>query len=149
MTRSLIRPVGAPDILPMQSELNRMLNAMFDMDTAGITRRWMPAVDLVEREDAYTLNMDVPGMTREDLEIEVIGRSVVVTGSRSSEQEEQGDAWRHAERSFGTFSRSLELPFDIDPSTVNARVANGELCITIAKPAREAVGTRIDVESDV
>jgi HSP20 family protein len=119
----------------LQGEMNRLFNSFFDEGTGGgERRRWAPAVDLLEREDSLVLKADLPGLTEDDVQIEVRGDVLTIAGERKAEHEEKQNGYYRVERSFGRFSRSLQLPDGIDTDRIAAAFDNGVLEVTIPKP---------------
>ncbi|HMA27239.1 MAG: Hsp20/alpha crystallin family protein, partial [Solirubrobacterales bacterium] len=108
------------------------------------SRRWIPAMDLVETEDHLVLRGDLPGMTEDDVDIEIKDGVLTVSGERKTDHEEKGEGYHRVERSFGSFSRSLSLPQGVDPGKVEAKFDNGVLEVRIPKPA-EAKPTRVEI----
>jgi HSP20 family protein len=121
----------------LQSEMNRLFNTVFDGPTPGnnTLRRWMPAMDLLESGDDFVLRADLPGMSEEDVNIELEDSTLTISGERKAEHEGEGDGFYRVERATGSFSRSLTLPKGVDPESVNARFDRGVLEVRIPKPA--------------
>ena len=92
-------------------------------------------MDLVETEDHFVLRADLPGMSEEDIRVEVESGTLTVAGERKAEHELSKEGYHRVERAFGAFSRSLTLPRDIDPEAVTAAFDRGVLEIRIPKPA--------------
>jgi HSP20 family protein len=90
------------------------------------------------------LRGDLPGMSEDDVDIEIKDNVLTVSGERKSENEEKGEGYHRVERAFGRFSRSLSLPQGIDPEKVEAKFENGVLEVQIPKPA-EAKPTRVQI----
>jgi HSP20 family protein len=121
----------------LQNEMNRLFNTVFDTPAAngGSTlRRWMPAMDLVETEDHFVLRADLPGLSEEDVTIELEDRVLTISGERKAEHELSKEGYHRVERAFGTFSRALTLPEGIDPDAVAATFDRGVLEVRIPKP---------------
>src|SRR5215207_6090602 len=97
-------------------------------------RRWVPAMDLLETADHFVLRADLPGMTQEDVKIELEDSTLTVSGERKSEHEDKQEGYYRVERAFGSFSRSLTLPKGVDGDAVTAGFENGVLEIRIPKP---------------
>jgi HSP20 family protein len=117
---------------PFSREVDRLFDAFFGEREQG--RRWVPPVDLVEAEDHYVLKADLPGLSEEDVSIEVQDGTLRISGERKAEHESHERGWYRVERAFGRFSRSLTLPDGIDPDGVNAEFDRGVLSVRIPKP---------------
>ena len=121
----------------LQSEMNRLFNSAFDTPSGSsgpALRRWVPAMDLVESGDQFVLRADLPGMSEEDIEIELEEGTLTVSGERRAEHEESQEGFHRVERSFGAFSRTLTLPKGVDADAVSASFERGVLEIRIPKP---------------
>ena len=120
----------------LQSEMNRLFNTVFDTPPAGNggLRRWVPAMDLVETEDEFVLRADLPGMSEEDVKIEVEDNLLTVAGERKAEHEDRDQGFYRIERSFGAFQRSLTLPKGVNAEAVKASFDRGVLEVRIPKP---------------
>ena len=119
---------------PFSSEVSRLFNTMFAPGDAR-SQRWMPAMDLVEEGDHFVLKADLPGLSEEDVSIEIEDNVLTISGERHEEtRRDQRQGWHRVERTFGRFSRSLSLPEGIDPENVAASFSNGVLSITVPKP---------------
>ena len=123
----------------LQNEVNRLFNSVFDTPASGggnggTLRRWMPAMDLVETQDDFVLRADLPGLSEEDVNIELEDTTLTVSGERKAEHEERNEGSYRVERAFGSFSRSLTLPPGVDPDAVTASFDKGVLEVHIPKP---------------
>jgi HSP20 family protein len=98
-------------------------------------RRWMPAMDLLESGDDFVLKADLPGVSEEDVSIELEDSTLTISGERKAEHQAEGEGYYRVERSTGSFSRSLTLPKGVDPEAVSARFDRGVLEVRIPKPA--------------
>jgi len=123
----LIRPE------PFSRDMDRLFDRLFDAPSA---QRFVPAMDLTEAEDHYLLKADLPGLTEEDVSIEVDNGVLTVSGERKAEHERQEKGWHRIERSFGTFQRQLTLPDGIDADAVTAEFDRGVLSVRVPKPER-------------
>ncbi len=120
--------------------MNRLFNTFLGQPGAtGVpqpgSRRWMPALDLVETADHYLVRVDLPGVSERDVTIQLEGNVLTIAGQRTLEHTpgaKQGDY--RLERAFGAFSRSLTLPDGVDPNQAGAQFKRGVLEITIPKP---------------
>ena len=102
--------------------------------TGAVARRWIPAMDLVEGESDYVLRADLPGLSSENVSIEVQDNVLTVAGERKSEHETSDRGYYRLERASGSFSRSLTLPEGVDAATITADFDNGVLSVSIPKP---------------
>jgi HSP20 family protein len=121
----------------LQTEMNRLFNTVYDGPATGngaALRRWMPAMDLLETSDHFVLRADLPGMSEEDVQIELEDGTLTVSGERKSEHEQRDEGYHRVERAFGAFSRSLTLPKGVDGESVTARFDRGVLEVKIPKP---------------
>lgn len=125
----------------LQSELNRFFNTAFDQP-AG--RRWVPAMDLIEVADHYVLRADLPGLSHDDVKIEVNDNVLTLSGERARDPREGHDGFFRLERPTGVFSRTLTLPQGVDADAIGASFADGVLEVTIPKP-EEAKPRRIEI----
>jgi HSP20 family protein len=120
----------------LQNEMNRLFNTVFDAPAGngGTLRRWMPAMDLVETDDHFVLRADLPGLSEDDINIELEDGTLTVSGERKAEHESKNEGYYRVERAFGSFSRSLTLPQGIDPEAVSASFDRGVLEVRVPKP---------------
>lgn len=137
---ALIRWEPARELHTMQNEMNRLFNTFFDSSTPrsgtgrAITRRWIPAMDVVETDDHFVLRADLPGLAENDVKIEVENKVLTISGERKSEHEQSSKGYYRVERSFGSFSRSLTLPDGVDADAIQASFDSGVLEVQIPKP---------------
>ena len=134
---ALIRWEPVRELNSIQSEMNRLFNSFFDTPTSNggsQVRRWIPAMDVVEIEGAFVLRADLPGLSDQDVNIEVEDNVLTVSGERKSEHEERKEGYYRVERASGSFRRSLTLPEGVDPESLSANFENGVLEIRIPKP---------------
>ncbi|HLM31197.1 MAG TPA: Hsp20/alpha crystallin family protein [Solirubrobacterales bacterium] len=133
---ALVRWEPAREVDSLQSEVNRVFDAFFGNGSGGTrARRWMPAMDLVETDDHLVLRADLPGLDRDDVDIEIKDGMLTVSGERRAEHEEKSEGYYRVERAFGGFSRSLTLPEGVDPQGIDADFDKGVLEVRIPKPA--------------
>jgi HSP20 family protein len=135
---ALVRWEPVRELSSLQNDMNRLFNTFFDTTTPGnggnSPRRWIPAMDLVETDDQFVLKADLPGLTDEDVSIDVEGDVLTVSGERKAEHEDKREGYVRVERSFGAFRRSLTLPEGVDPEAVSASFDRGVLEVRIPKP---------------
>jgi HSP20 family protein len=117
---------------PFTRDVDRLFDAFFGGGEQ--TRRWVPAIDLVEGEDHFLLKADLPGLSEEDVSIEVQDGMLTISGERKAEHESRERGWYRVERAFGSFSRSLTLPDGVDADAISAAFDRGVLEVRIPKP---------------
>ena len=134
---ALVRWEPIRELDSLQGEMNRLFDTFFGPANGGGTaaRRWVPAMDLVETEDALVLTADLPGLERDDVSIEVKDNVLTIAGRRESEHTDSAGGYHRVERAFGSFSRSLALPDGVEAEKVAAEFDKGVLKVTIPKPA--------------
>jgi HSP20 family protein len=109
-------------------------------DEAG----WSPLVDIEEQDDAYVLEAELPGVKREDVNIEVVGSELSISGE-IKERERKGNVRRRVRRT-GRFEYRVRLPEQVDPSKIEAKLDQGVLTVRVPKSERAQRHT-IDVKS--
>ncbi len=135
---ALIRWEPVRELNTLQTEMNRLFNTVFDTPphNGGATtlRRWIPAMDLVETEDDFILRADLPGLSEEDVNVELEDNVLTISGERKSEHEERKEGYYRVERASGAFSRSLTLPEGVDAGGIKASFDKGVLEVRIPRP---------------
>jgi HSP20 family protein len=134
---AIVRWEPLRELSTLQNEMNRLFGTVFDtpaQGNGGTLRRWMPAMDLIETGEYFVLRADLPGLSEEDVNIEVEDRVLTVSGERKAEQTESNEGYHRVERAFGSFSRSLTLPEGVDAEAVSASFDRGVLEVRIPKP---------------
>jgi len=135
------------ELTAMQDRMARLFGDVYlrDEDT-GVRGTWTPAVDIFETEaHDLVLKAELPGMTREDIEVVVENSTLVLKGTKKFNADVKDENYRRIERTYGTFHRSFTLPNTVDASKVSADYKNGVL--TVKLPFREEAKPRtINVE---
>jgi HSP20 family protein len=98
-------------------------------------RTWLPPVDIVETEESFVATADLPGLTKEDIDISLENNLLTVSGERRYEKSTDGDEgkFRRVERAYGSFRRSFNLPTGVDVQKVQAQFEHGVLILTMPK----------------
>jgi HSP20 family protein len=94
---------------------------------------WAPAIDVFEREDKFVVKAELPGMKEEDIDISVVGDTLTIKGERRAESEVQEDDYYYCERSYGSFSRSIAIPSNVDAQKIGANYKDGVLEVSLPK----------------
>lgn len=130
------RDDGDP-FVAMQTEINRMFNEFGRGWPARFAEGEVSTkIDVVETDAAIEVTAELPGIDEKDVDVMLRDDVLTIRGEKKSEREEKKTDYRLVERSFGSFSRSIRLPFEADSEAVKAHFAKGLLKVTIAKPAQ-------------
>lgn len=126
----------------LQREMNRLMGYTFGK--GSFSPPSYPAINIWTSEDEMLLSAELPGMKADDIDLNITADGLVLSGERNPDQVEEGARIHRAERSHGKFSRSIQLPFMVDPSKTKAVFKNGilEIALTRAeadKPKKIAV----------
>lgn len=122
--------------------VDRFLN---DSITRAGGSTFIPKTDVVESATAYEVHLAVPGLNKEDFNIEVNDNHLVVSGERKFSNEKKEKNYHAIETHYGSFSRSFTLPENVDASKINAKYNNGILEITIPKDEKKVLKQTIKV----
>lgn len=95
---------------------------------------WNPVVDVYENDDAIVVKAELPGMSKDQITVDVEGRILTLKGERKSENETNEDNYYRRERSYGRFERSFSLPAEVDPEAIKAEYKDGVLKVEVPKP---------------
>ena len=122
------------------------LDRLFNTFLSGFPLAWdaendlVPPLEVIEKEKSLVVRAELPGMKAGEIELQVDGRNLLITGERKISDEGEGVRYHRRERDAGRFSRVIGLPGDIDGENVDARMENGVLTVSVGKP--EAVKPR-------
>ena len=94
---------------------------------------WKPAADIVERDDEYLIKAELPGVERDDIDIQLENDVLTLTGERKLEETKDTDKTHRVERFYGRFSRSFRVPADVDTSAIKAESKDGVLRLHLPK----------------
>lgn len=126
----------------MQRQMNHWMNSVFpELDVSG--GPWTPLADLSETDDEYQLEIDLPGVRRDDINIDLDGQDLMVSG-QFAERRHEGYL-RHSTRRTGQFEYVVRLSHTVDPDKVDAQLKNGVLRIAIPK-ASQTGQKRIEIK---
>jgi HSP20 family protein len=109
----------------------------------------MPHIDVAERDREIRITAELPGITPDDVSVTLDDGVLVIRGEKKAEQHDSGTDLHVLERTYGTFSRYLRLPFSVDPSKVEASFKDGVLTIVVPKPEQmQAKSNRIEIKKE-
>ena len=106
---------------------------------------FVPNVDILEKDNAFELQVAVPGMNKEDFKIDLKDNYLTVSGERKFTNEKKEKNFHSVETQYGAFSRSFSLPENVDASKINAKYNNGILELTIPKDEKKVLTQNIKV----
>ena len=120
----------------MAHDMDRWTRAMIGRpDMRWLSPKVFPAVNITENDDRYVVHAELPGIKADDIELQVKGRNLTLSGERKIRGEDKGAKYHRREREAGRFSRVIGLPGDIDADGVDAKMVNGVLMVHIPKSA--------------
>ena len=129
----------------LSRDMDRLFDEMFNGHSAAMCRpSGFPAMNAWEDGEAFMVEVEVPGLSLDDLSVEVLGNELHIAGERKDEADEKATVHRR-ERSVSRFRRTLSLPTDINPDSVDASLRNGILTVRLPK-AEAAKMRRIEVK---
>ena len=138
------------DLTSLQERMNRIFNESVrkvgEIIDSGLDRSWSPPVDIYEMADCFIILADIPGAARENVNVEVQGGSLILKGDRPEVPEVQNGHPYRSERQYGAFERAFNLPVNVTPEGVTARIADGVLTVKISKLASEEGRIKVNIE---
>ena len=124
---------GAPrEFEDIYDQMGQLINAAFG--EAGTALPWSPLADVFETDDGYVIEAEVPGASKDKIDVQLNERELVVTGEIV---EREGGRLRRKERRRGRFEYRVYLPADIDPEGVDAQLSDGILTVVVPRSAAE------------
>ena len=150
ITRYISRPslFSAPLIDDMPDRLRRMFEGGFNIEPLTEPLGWMPAMGIVENDDAFVVSAEVPGINAKDVDISIDDGVLTLSGEKKEEKEEgkEGSKFHMWERRYGSFRRSFTLPQAVEADKITAKATDGILTVTLPKTRKaKAQGRKIPV----
>lgn len=135
------------DIVTLQDRINHLFEDEFTGNKGNQASfdSWYPSVDIFDTKDEYVFKMEVPGLSKEDVNVEFHNHVLTVKGEKKEEHEVKKENYHRIESFSGSFSRSFTLPKNADTGKINATMKNGILELRIAK-AEETKAKAIPIE---
>jgi HSP20 family protein len=145
----------------MTDEMNRTFDRIFS--DWGMPRRswfarsrfssgqreglWSPRVEAFQQGDRFIVRADLPGLKKDDVQVEMTDEAITIRGERREEREDEREGYYHSEREYGQFHRTIPLPEGVIGETAHASFKNGVLEISIQAPPAEATrGRRLEIK---
>ncbi len=137
---SLINPFSL--IRRMQEDLNRAFGQSTSSSSDLSTAVWAPAIEVAQQDGKLVISAELPGLTDNDVTVEINNDVLVIQGERKCETEETEGGIRRTERRYGQFYRAIALPDGVDPEQVQAEFQNGVLRIVVPMPQQAQSSSR-------
>jgi len=129
----------------LQQELERFWHRPFSLTTGPLPAlfqrpttvgtSYAPRMDVFEKDNTLVFKAELPGLKREDVQVEIFNGYLIIKGESKAEKEVKEEAYYRVERTFGSFYRSLPIPWEVTPEQVKATLTDGVLEVQIPKPA--------------
>jgi HSP20 family protein len=142
----------------MTEEMDRAFERLFDdFGFGGIGSKsgppsaramaWAPRIEAFQKEDQFIVRAELPGLKREDIEVNVTEDAITIQGERRQEQERKEEGFFHSERSYGSFYRAIPLPEGVISDSAKASFRDGVLEIRLQAPPNEVSrGRRVEIQ---
>jgi HSP20 family protein len=132
----------------MRRQMENTLRAFDQNLSAPDIGAGAPAINVAETKDAFEVTAELPGVDEKDIKVSLDGNQLVISGEKKAENTTEEKDWHVEERSFGSFYRSMSLPFEPENGAVDAYFDKGVLHLTIKKPAKAIKTTKtIDIKT--
>ena len=143
---TLVRWSPLQGFATLQEQMNRLLTENLargsdEMECGG----WLPAVDLREEDHQYVIDVELPGIKKEDIEVHMENNLLTIRGERHFREEAKREGYHRVERAYGKFARSFSLPTRVNPEGISASYKDGILEVLVPK-AEESKPKRIDIK---
>ncbi|SIN68515.1 HSP20 family protein [Singulisphaera sp. GP187] len=133
---------GPSSMMPWSPD-RRLATRAEGFDLSG----WSPQVEVFDRGDRMVVRADLPGLTKDDVQVEVTNEAVSIRGERRQEHEDRREGYYHTERSYGSFYRNIPLPEGVEVDQADASFRDGVLEVTLPAPRRGTNrGRRLEVK---
>lgn len=144
MKSELTRWNRSPLYAALHDDMNRMLDNFWDAKSFGVG--WNPDIDIAETDKDIIVKAEIPGVNPKNIDISIMGDTLTIKGEKKEEKEENGKTYHRVERSYGSFSRTINLPSNVLKDKVEAKEHQGVLEITLPK-MEKAETKKISVKS--
>jgi len=125
------------DLETIQNEMNKLFDSSLlrfgDRNVGLLDGAWSPAVDVYDSKDNVMVRADIPGMTKDEIDVSVRNDTLMIKGEKKQEKETKEKDFVRTERFYGSFNRAIRLPAAVDAAKVNASYKNGVLELVLPK----------------
>ena len=131
----MYRRFRKPSIWQEMDQLQREMNRLFDSTNRGrvLTAPSYPAINIWTNDDEQLITAEMPGVHPDDINIDVIADALSISGERKPDEVANEANYHRRERGYGSFSRTIQLPFMVDTNKVEANFKNGVLMISLPR----------------
>lgn len=152
--RQPVRREEEHSVYSLQREMNRLFDEFFrapmwerfgEFPAASTEHFWgdvTPRIDMSETDKELLVKVELPGMTEKDVDISISGDMLTISGEKKQEKEQNEKGWYRMERQYGSFYRTIPLPYEIESDRAEALYKNGVLSIKLPKTAARASATK-------
>lgn len=142
-------PDPLKELLDLQERMNRLFDETLSRerleDPALLHGTWVPPADVLETPDGYVLEVEIPGVDRDEVVVQVQGDEVVVRGERRPDEKSRPESFHRLERRYGPFARGFRFPDEIDGDRIRAEFEDGLLRLEVPR-AQPRPAARVKVE---
>ena len=145
--------VGGDPFLSLHREMNRLFDDVLrgslgpsQNEPLGQSGMLTPHIDVSETENEVRICAELPGVRDEDIDVSLDDDILTIRGEKKFERKDDKENFHFMERSYGSFQRSLRLPYSVNPDEVKAHVENGVLTVTVPKTQQQARSRRIQIQ---
>jgi len=147
MARDITRTSPANVASPWPDDFQRIVRQFFGDSEASLAGAFSPALDVEENDDGFTLHIELPGISPDQVDVSIEDSVLTIAGERQFYRDANVDGFKRVERRFGRFHRAVRLPDRVDPDKIEAGYRDGLLTVTVPK-AESAKPRRIQVATD-
>ena len=139
------------EVVNLRYEMDNLFNRFFDMNFTVSQRllkdgEWAPRVDVIKGKGEITVKAEIPGCEAKDIDVKLEGLTLTISGEKKQEKEEKDENSYRLERSYGSFSRMIDLPSEIDRKEIDATYKKGVLKL-VFKKTRETESKKIEIKA--
>lgn len=128
----------------MSKRFSDIMDEFFNDAVKARQDSFVPGIDISETDDKFLINVELPGMKKDDIDVSLENGRLTISGERKFEKEDKGKTFHRIETSYGSFNRSFQLPDNVDEESVKATYEDGILNISIDK-AEDKVTKKIEI----
>lgn len=140
-----IMKYGRPETDLFGKRFSDIMDEFFSDAVANRRSSFSPGIDISETETQYVIDVELPGIEKKDIDLNIENNRLTISGERKFEKTEDGKQYHRVETSYGTFSRSLQLPENVNPDSIKASYKDGILNVSIDK-SEEKLKKQIEIK---